>query len=158
MLTPDLSWDNRFFHTLTTVLCAAQKSSPPKPRSRGVSEEARHQVILLLSFNIWISNAEVTTLYYRNWFITHWYLQCPREFRDYVQWLKGNYVPTESKLRSMVESGFVFPESCKSILKPMEVIIETSFEYTNYTLHNVILPRLLHQWTTSSFTAMLTRR
>merc|ERR1719209_2879372 len=44
-----------------------------------------------------------------------------REFRDYVQWLKGNYVPTESKLRSMVESGFVFPESCKSILKPMEV-------------------------------------
>merc|ERR1712013_276220 len=44
-----------------------------------------------------------------------------REFRDYVQWLKGNYVPTESKLRSMVESGFVFPESCKSILKPEEV-------------------------------------
>ena len=148
--------DSWFFHTLTTILCAAQKSSPPKPRSRGVSEEARHQVILLLSFNIWISNAEVTTLYYRNWFITHY--QCPREFRDYVQWLKGNYVPTESKLRSMVESGFVFPESCKSILKPMEVIIETSFEYTNYTLHDVILPRLLHQWTTSSFTATLTRR
>ena len=41
-------------------------------------------------------------------------------------------MPTESKLRSMVESGFVFPESCKSILKPMEVIIETSFEYTLY--------------------------
>ena len=155
MLTPDLSWDNCFFHTLITVLFAAQKSSPPKPRSWGVSEEARHQVILLLSFNIWISNAEVTTLYYRNWFITHWYLQCLREFRDYVQWLKGNYVPTESKLRSMVESGFVFPESCKSILKPMEVIMETSFECTIY---NVIFPRLLHQWTTSSFTAMLTRR
>ena len=44
-----------------------------------------------------------------------------REFRDYVQWLKGNYVPTEAKLRSMVESGFVFPETCKAILKPMEV-------------------------------------
>ena len=46
-----------------------------------------------------------------------------REFRDYVQWLKGNYVPTEAKLRSMVESGFVFPETCKAILKPMEVNI-----------------------------------
>ena len=54
----------------------------------------------------------------------------------------------------MVESGFVFPESCKSILKPMEVIIETSFENT----YNVFLPRLLHHWTTSSFAAMLTRR
>ena len=38
-----------------------------------------------------------------------------------MQWLKGNYVPTEAKLRSMVESGFVFPETCKAILKPMEV-------------------------------------
>ena len=49
-----------------------------------------------------------------------------REFRDYVQWLKGNYVPTEAKLRSMVESGFVFPETCKSILKPMEVSMVVS--------------------------------
>ena len=128
-----MSWDICFFHTLTTMLCAAQKSSPPKPRSRGVSEEARHQVIL----PFYHSNAEVTTLYYRNWIITHWYLQCLREFRDYVQWLKGNYVPTESKLRSMVESGFVFPESCKSILKPMEVIMETSFEYTLYVQCNL---------------------
>ena len=64
-------------------------------------------------------------------------MQCLREFRDYVQWLKGNYVPTESKLRSMVESGFVFPESCKSILKPMEVIMETSFEYTFYVQCNL---------------------
>ena len=39
-----------------------------------------------------------------------------------MQWLKGNYVPTEAKLRSMVESGFVFPETCKAILKPMEVL------------------------------------
>ena len=45
-----------------------------------------------------------------------------REFRDYVQLLKGNYVPTEAKLRSMVESGFVFPETCEGILKPMEVM------------------------------------
>ena len=37
-----------------------------------------------------------------------------REFRDYVQWLKGNYVPTEAKLRSMCESGFVFPEQVKT--------------------------------------------
>lgn len=44
-----------------------------------------------------------------------------REFRDYVQWLKGNYVPTEAKLRSMCESGFVFPEQVKTILKPMEI-------------------------------------
>jgi len=44
-----------------------------------------------------------------------------REFRDYVQWLKGNYVPTEAKLRAMCESGFVFPEQVKTILKPMEV-------------------------------------
>ena len=27
-----------------------------------------------------------------------------REFRDYVQWLKGNYVPTEAKLKAMTES------------------------------------------------------
>jgi len=44
-----------------------------------------------------------------------------REFRDYVQWLKGNYVPTEAKLRNMCESGFVFPEQVKTILKPMDV-------------------------------------
>jgi len=55
-----------------------------------------------------------------------------REFRDYVQWLKGNYVPTEAKLRSMVESGFVFPETCKAILKPMEVA--TPMDY--FQFHN----------------------
>ena len=37
----------------------------------------------------------------------------PREFRDYVQWLKGNYGPTEAKLRAMCESGFVFPEQVR---------------------------------------------
>ena len=56
-----------------------------------------------------------------------------REFRDYVQWLKGNYVPTEAKLRSMVESGFVFPETCKAILKPMEVL-ELTTHHREYTL------------------------
>jgi len=44
-----------------------------------------------------------------------------REFRDYVQWLKGNYVPTEAKLKAMVESGFVFPNEVKTVHKPMDV-------------------------------------
>jgi len=44
-----------------------------------------------------------------------------REFRDYVQWLKGNYVPTEVKLRAMIESGFVFPEDVKTVNKPMDI-------------------------------------
>merc|ERR1719430_1662005 len=50
-----------------------------------------------------------------------------REFRDYVQLLKGNYVPTEAKLRSMVESGFVLPETCKAILKQMEVAMPMDY-------------------------------
>merc|ERR1712042_11157 len=44
-----------------------------------------------------------------------------REFRDYVQWLKGNYVPTEAKLKAMTESGFVFPNEVKTVHKPMDV-------------------------------------
>jgi len=44
-----------------------------------------------------------------------------REFRDYVQWLKGNYVPTSSKLRAMQESGFEFPIGVRTISKPMDV-------------------------------------
>jgi len=44
-----------------------------------------------------------------------------REFRDYVQWLKGNYVPTEAKLKAMIESGFVFPNEVKTVNKPMDV-------------------------------------
>ena len=42
-----------------------------------------------------------------------------REFRDYVQWLKGNYVPTDAKLRAMQESGFEFPKEVKTINRPM---------------------------------------
>ena len=44
-----------------------------------------------------------------------------REFRDYGQWLKGNFVPTESKLRAMQDSGFSFPEEVKTLDKPMDV-------------------------------------
>jgi len=44
-----------------------------------------------------------------------------REFRDYVQWLKGNYVPTEAKLKAMSESGFVFPKEVKTVARPMDV-------------------------------------
>ena len=44
-----------------------------------------------------------------------------REFRDYGQWIKGNFVPTESKLRAMQESGFSFPEEVKTLDKPMDV-------------------------------------
>ena len=92
-----------------------------------------------------------------------------REFRDYVQWLKGNYVPTEAKLRSMVESGFVFPETCKSILKPMEVNIMVSVTCVQFGIARSILNilcwftgtyvyRLPRQWITSSFTVMPTTR
>ena len=44
-----------------------------------------------------------------------------REFRDYAQWINGNLVPTESKLRAMQESGFSFPEEVKTLEKPMDV-------------------------------------
>ena len=44
-----------------------------------------------------------------------------REFRDYGQWLKGNYVPTEAKLKAMIEAGFVFPNEVKTVNKPMDV-------------------------------------
>ena len=80
-----------------------------------------------------------------------------REFRDYVQLLKGNYVPTEAKLRSMVESGFVFPETCKAILKQMEVMemmMSSPAGHHNPSLGIHVDETLLHrwprQWTTSS--------
>ena len=76
-------------------------------------------------------------------------MQC-REFRDYVQWLKGNYVPTEAKLRSMVESGFVFPETCKSILKPMEVSMVVSVTCVQLGIARSILNILC--WFTGMFT------
>ena len=44
-----------------------------------------------------------------------------REFRDYSQWIKGNFVPTKSKLRAMQESGFSFPEEVRTLDKPMDV-------------------------------------
>ena len=44
-----------------------------------------------------------------------------REFRDYSQWIKGNFVPTNSKLKSMIEAGFSFPEEVKTLEKPMDV-------------------------------------
>ena len=44
-----------------------------------------------------------------------------KEFRDYVQWLKGNYVPTQAKLEAMIESGFVFPNEVKTVQKPRDV-------------------------------------
>ena len=44
-----------------------------------------------------------------------------REFRDYGQWIKGNFVPTDSKLRTMMESGFSFPQDVKTLDKPMDV-------------------------------------
>ena len=56
-----------------------------------------------------------------------------------MQWLKGNYVPTEAKLRSMVESGFVFPETCKAILKPMEVLWCTVLQIMTTHLWEYIL-------------------
>ena len=83
-----------------------------------------------------------------------------REFRDYVQWLKGNYVPTEAKLRSMVESGFVFPETCKAILKPMEVLyllIHCLADSLGIRI-KTIFHRWPLQWTTSSSTVMPTMR
>ena len=48
-----------------------------------------------------------------------------REFRDYGQWIKGNFVPTESKLRAMQESGFSFPEEVKTLDKPMDAGLPT---------------------------------
>ena len=57
-----------------------------------------------------------------------------REFRDYVQWLKGNYVPTQSKLRAMIESGFDFPEDVKTVNKPMDIANpQDYFKHESYT-------------------------
>ena len=77
-----------------------------------------------------------------------------------MQWLKGNYVPTEAKLRSMVESGFVFPETCKAILKPMEVLeLLTHCCADSLGIHiETIFYRWPPQWTTSSSTVMPTMR
>ena len=89
---------------------AAQEPSPPQSWSWRVSEKAGYQVSFC---RIFVETKIVSQQLQMN---------ICREFRDYVQFLKGNYVPTEAKLRSMVESGFVFPETCKGILKPMEVM------------------------------------
>ena len=81
-----------------------------------------------------------------------------------MQWLKGNYVPTEAKLRSMVESGFVFPETCKAILKPMEVLellVHCLADYDDPSLGihcKIIFHRWPRQWTISSSTVMPTMR
>ena len=81
-----------------------------------------------------------------------------------MQWLKGNYVPTEAKLRSMVESGFVFPETCKAILKPMEVLellVQCLADNDDPSLgihFKIIFHRWQRQWTTSSSTVMPTMR
>jgi len=54
-----------------------------------------------------------------------------REFRDYVQWLKGNYVPTEGKIRAMRETGLVFDADWRvgadSLAKPMDVALPNNF-------------------------------
>ena len=44
-----------------------------------------------------------------------------REFRAYFKCLNGNYVPTDAKLKSMMESGFVFPGDVKTINKPIDI-------------------------------------
>ena len=56
-----------------------------------------------------------------------------RELRDYSQWLKGNFVPTNSKLKSMIEAGFFFPAEVKTLDKPMDVAYpEDYFQCDSY--------------------------
>ena len=69
-----------------------------------------------------------------------------REFRDYVQWLKGNYVPTEAKLKAMTESGFVFPNEVKTVNRPMDVANPDDFfrsdAYSGHAAANELHQRL----------------
>ena len=50
-----------------------------------------------------------------------------REFRDYLQWLGGNFVPSSHKLSQMTKAGFVFPEGVRTVKGSQEATQEEKF-------------------------------
>ena len=50
-----------------------------------------------------------------------------REFRDYLQWLAGNYVPTPHKLNSLTKAGFSFPQGVRTVRGSEEASQEEKF-------------------------------
>merc|ERR1712061_515022 len=55
-----------------------------------------------------------------------------REFRDYLCWLAGDYVPTPSKLTIMKNMGFVFPIDTPTVPKDRESKPEEKFNPSKY--------------------------
>ena len=50
-----------------------------------------------------------------------------REYRDYISWLSGQFVPTSCKLSNMKKAGFEFPDSVKTIKSQEESKEEDRF-------------------------------
>ena len=50
-----------------------------------------------------------------------------REFRDYLQWLGGNYVPSSTKLSQLTKAGFVFPPGVRTVKGSQEATQEEKF-------------------------------
>jgi len=55
-----------------------------------------------------------------------------REHRDYIQWLKGCFVPSSTKLGTMQKSGFCFPENVVTIKPSQESKPEDRFHPSAY--------------------------
>lgn len=55
-----------------------------------------------------------------------------REHRDYIQWLKGCFVPSPTKLGTMQKSGFCFPENVITIKPSQESKPEDRFHPSAY--------------------------
>jgi hypothetical protein len=55
-----------------------------------------------------------------------------REHRDYIQWLKGCFVPSSTKLGTMQKSGFCFPDNVITIKPSQESKPEDRFHPSAY--------------------------
>ena len=55
-----------------------------------------------------------------------------REFRDYRQWLRGNFVPTSKKLSQMKKAGFVFPPGVRTVKGKQEATQEEKFNLRDH--------------------------
>lgn len=55
-----------------------------------------------------------------------------REYRDYVQWLKGNFVPTSLKLSNLTKAGFTFPPGVSTVKTNQESTPEQRFSQEQF--------------------------
>ena len=51
--------------------------------------------------------------------------ESPSETWDFSQWIKGDFVPSETELRAMEKSGFSFPVVSQTLLDKPEQLFET---------------------------------